>query len=492
VTKTFGLSKSRITAFLQCPKRLWLEVHRPELKEETEATQVAFAVGHQVGEAARAQYPKGILVGHDDNLSAAVEQTKMLLMGAARTPIFEATFQHQNTLARADLMLPWGRSWHLAEVKSTGGPKPYHLNDLAVQSWVAKESGVPVARATVRHIDMSFVYPGGGNYRGLFVDAALGAEMKDLVPKVPDWVNSARATLGGPEPRLDMGAHCDDPYACPFKGYCQKQAGPQPRYPVEILPGLKGKKLAREFRSEGLLDLRKVPSDRFDGELLARIHEATVSGKAYRDAAGARKAISAWKYPRAYLDFETIAFPVPIWQGTKPYQQVPFQWSCHIGNKDGAAERREFLDLSGQNPSRACAERLLADLSGCRTIVAYHAPFERAVIHSLADAFPDMRRALRALAGRVCDLLPMVRDHYYHRQMEGSFSLKAVLPALAPKLDYAALEHVQDGSDAQQAYLEVIHPLTANSRKAELEKALRQYCRLDSRAMIAIERALCQ
>jgi hypothetical protein len=492
VTKTFRLSKSKISAFLQCPKRLWLEVHRPELKEETEATQVAFAVGHQVGEVARAQYPKGILVGHDDNLNAAVGQTRMLLKNATRTPIFEATFEHQNTLVRADLMLPWGRSWHLAEVKSTGGPKPYHLNDLAVQSWVAKESGVPVARATVRHIDTSFVYPGGGNYRGLFVDASVRAEMKDLVPKVPGWVNSARATLEGPEPRRDMGAHCDDPYACPFKEYCQKQAGRQPKYPVEILPGQKGKKLAREFRSEGLLDLRKVPSDRFDSELLARIHEATVSGKPYRDAAGARKAISAWKYPRAYLDFETIQFAVPIWKGTKPYQQVPFQWSCHIRNKDGATEHRDFLDLSGQNPSRACAERLIADLRGCKTIVAYSAQFERAVIQRLADAFPDMRNALRALADRVCDILPIVRDHYYHRQMEGSFSIKAVLPALAPKLDYAVLEHVQDGNDAQQAYLEAVHPLTAMSRKAELEKALRQYCRLDSRAMIAIEGALCQ
>jgi len=103
-----------------------------------------------------------------------------------------------------------------------------------------------------------------------------------------------------------------------------------------------------------------------------------------------------------------------------------------------------------------------------------------------------MRNALRMLAARVCDLLPIVRDHYYHRKMEGSFSLKAVLPALAPKLDYAALEHVQDGGAAQRAYLEATHPLTGASRKAELENALRQYCRLDSQAMIAIEEALCR
>lgn len=491
MNKVFGLSKSRITAFLQCPKRLWLEVHRPELKEETEATQFAFAVGNQVGDVARAQYPKGVLVGHDDKLSAALEQTRRLMAGAARAPVFEATFQHQKVLVRADLMLPWGRSWHMAEVKSSGGVKPYHLNDLAVQSWVAKGAGIPVARATVRHVNTDFVYTGGENYRGLFVDAPVAADLKELVPQVSDWAGSARATLAGKEPQCDMGAQCDDPFECPFQAYCLKRAGPQPKYPVELLPGQAGKKLARQLRAEGILDLRKAPSDQFDGEQLARIHEVTVSGKPYRNASRARKAIGSWSYPRAYLDFETIGFAVPIWKGTRPWQQVPFQWSCHIERKGGAVEHREFLDLSGQDPSRACAEQLVKDLSGCKTIIAYSAKFEIGVIKRLAEAFPRLRHELNSLVPRVRDLLPVVRDNYYHPDMQGWYSIKAVLPTLVPEMDYSTVGEVQDGGGAQQAYAEAVHPSTRQDRKAEIEKALLGYCQLDSEGMIAVVRGLC-
>ena len=490
--KTIGLSKSKINAFLQCPKRLWLEVHKHKLLEVTEATKFAFAVGHHVGDLARAQYPKGILVGHDDKLSAALSQTKQLTMSWIQTPIFEATFQHRSVLIRADLLLPWGGAWHMAEVKSSVEPKPYHLNDLAVQSWVATKAGIAVARATVRHINSSFIYPGGGNYRGLFVDASVREELRELIPQVPTWVRSARTTLSGKEPKRDIGEHCDAPFACPFKTYCRKLAGPQPRYPVGLLPGPKGKRLARALSADGIWDLKKAPADRIDGEQLARIHEATVTGRAFRDAVGARKIIAGWKYPRAYLDFETIGFAVPIWKGMKPYQQVPFQWSCHIERKDGAVEHREFLDLSGQDPSRACAEQLVRDLSACKTIVAYHASTEVGVIKRLAERYPDLRHQLNGMAACVRDLLPVVKEHYYHRDMKGSYSIKDVLPTVAPGMDYGGLGEVQDGMAAQRAYAEAIRQSTAASRKSDVDNSLRNYCALDSDAMIVVARILCQ
>ncbi|MFM9969812.1 MAG: DUF2779 domain-containing protein [Burkholderiales bacterium] len=378
----------------------------------------------------------------------------------------------------------------MAEVKSSTSPKNYHLKDLAVQSWVAENAGISIARATVRHINSSFVYAGGGDYRGLFTDAAVQADMKELVPQVAIWVKQARTTLAGREPKRDMGSHCEDPFACPFKKYCQELSGPQPKYPVELLPGKLGKRIARELRAGGVSDLKKAPADRFDNEQLTRIRQVTVSGKTFRNAAGARKTIAKWKFPRAYLDFETIGFSVPIWKGTTPVMQIPFQWSCHIERRNGAVEHREFLDLSGKDPSRACAEQLVKDLGDCKTIVAYHASTEKGVINRLAEKFPDLRHRLNSIADCVQDLRPVVIENYYHRDMQGSYSIKDVAPTVDPAMDYSALGEVQDGMAAQRAYVEAIQPSTPESRKTDIAKSLRTYCALDSKVMLVVAREL--
>jgi hypothetical protein len=307
--------------------------------------------------------------------------------------------------------------------------------------------------------------------------------------QVPAWLAEAQAVASGPEPHAPMGEQCDRPFECPFKGYCTQLAGPQPEYPVELLPGRDGKALARRLRASGHEDLRAVPASLVPDGLLARIHEATRTGKAHLDA-GARRVIAAWGYPRYWLDFETIGFAVPIWAGTRPYQQIPFQWSCHVETGSGTLEHVQFLDLSGADPRRACAEALLDTLGERGAIVAYHAPFERRVIAELAACFPDLANRLLAVRDRVVDLEPIVKLYYYHPAMKGSFSIKAVLPAIAPQLDYATLGEVQDGDMAQAAYLEAIRVDTPPARKARLERDLLDYCRHDTLAMVEVARAL--
>ena len=484
--RQWPLTKSKIISFLQCPKWLWLEVHKPNEKDETEEMQARFLVGHHVGDIARTQYPKGVLIEHPDNFNAAIAATQAAM--SSRIPVFEAAFQHDNVRVRTDLILPKPRSWHTAEVKSAGEVKDHHLNDLAVQTSVLKNAGIRVSRSTIRHINKQFVYPGGGNYRGLLTDAEADREVKELLPEVRGWVAAARKTLSGREPGIEMGKHCNDPWACPFQGYCTKLAGTGPAYPVDLLP--RGRSLVEKLKSEGYDDLREVPADRMTTDLFRRIHAATKTGKPYVDREGAHRAMSSWKYPRAYLDFETIGFAVPIWEGTRPFQQIPFQWSCHIERPDGAVTHREFLDLSGNNPARACAEKLVKGLRGCRMIIAHHAGVERNIMRGLAATFPDLRAPLLRLAEVVVDLLPVVKEHYYHRDMLGSYSIKAILPALAPRFSYDNLDEVTDGLAAQRAYAEAIHPATPDSRKVELERKLRRYCALDSEGMIAVARRL--
>lgn len=485
------LSKSKVNAYHQCRKRLWLEIHRPDLREESPASQRAFAIGHTIGELAQREHPDGILIGPASprapiNWPQVFAETKQALSLEPRRPIFEATCRHDGVLVRADLLIPAPKGWHMAEVKSSTSVKDYHLNDVAVQTWVMRESGVDVSTVELRHVDNTFVYPGGNNYAGLLTAGDVQEQVEALQPEVPRWIADARAVVASNEPAVSMGDHCDKPFACPFAGYCSELAGPAPAFPVTLLPDKGGKALARRLLDEGFDDLREVPADRMPPGKLALVHRVTVAGNAHLDADAARKALSALPYPRFFFDFETIDFSVPIWAGTRPYEKLPFQWSCHVERSPGQFEHTEFLDLSGEIPLRACAEGLLRALETQGAVLAYNDSFERGVIKELAERFPDLHDALMAVHARFFDLMKTVRDCYYHPAMMGSWSIKKVLPTVAPDLDYAKLEEVQDGTGAQEAYVNAIDPNTPPERKEELRKRLLTYCGLDTWAMVVL------
>ena len=485
---SFRLSKSRLNSFRQCAKRLWLEVHKSTEKLETADMWGLFAVGHQVGEIAQRAYTDGLLIAPDNNLSRAlVETEKCLPMGK---PLFEATFERAGVLIRADLLLPQGKGWHMTEVKSSASAKDYHFTDLATQVWVAQGKGLDIARATVRHIDRNFTLLAEGDYNGLLTDTDADAQVAALLPAVPQAVADARATLQGTEPDVAMGEQCNRPFACPFQAYCSAGMPPAPTYPVSLLPGRDGMTLARSLVADGYEDLQRVPASRVNGAMLRRMHAATASGTAYLDAVGAAQAMQAWAWPRYFLDFETIGYTVPVWLGTRPFDQVPFQFSCHKLRQDGSTSHSGFLDLSGANPSRACAEALLDSIGPSGAVVAYNASFERGCIRALAGQFPELAPRLLDIEQRVVDLLPVVRQNYYHRDMRGSFSLKAVLPALVPGPGYEALDGVKDGMMAQAAYLEAVAPACDAPRREQLRRQLTDYCTLDSMAMIELARAL--
>jgi hypothetical protein len=307
---------------------------------------------------------------------------------------------------------------------------------------------------------------------------------------VPKWIRAARNTLNGDEPQIAMSNHCNEPWGCSYQGYCTRKSGRRAAFPVELLPNASGKRLAAELRDEGYSDLRRVPRHRMTTDLLNRVHAVTRTTEPYIDRVGARADIAGWKYPRAYLDFETVNFTVPIWAGTRPFQHIPFQFSCVIEKSDGSTARTDFLDLSGDNPARACAEKLLKALRGCQSVIAYSAKTERGVIQSLAARFPDLKHQLLALASRVVDLLPVVKTCYYHRDMLGSFSLKSVLPTIQPRLAYDLLDEVTEGTAAQRAYCEATERGTPAARRDDIRRKLLRYCGLDAVGMLEIVRHL--
>jgi len=476
------LSKSRILNGLQCAKRLYLQVHRPELAEVDAATEHRFKVGHEVGEVARSLQPGGKLMA-DDDLNAALAATEQELSIAGDKVLFEPAFAHGGVLIRADILSRRAGDAELREVKSSTSVKDYHQPDVAVQVWTLRGAGVPLSRSFVTHIDNAFVYPGDGQYAGLLRDTDVSAAVGPDVGKVPGWVEQFSRVLEGAVPAVEMGVHCSDPFECPFQGHCSAGA---PAYPVEILP--RGGKTLAALREAGHRDLKGVPEAMLKSANHVRVWRATVSGQA-DIVKGAGAELAALPYPRYYMDFETTQMAVPIWAGTRPYEQLPFQWSCHVEKADGSLEQRGFLDLSGQPPLRSFAESLIG-LMGTTGPVFSYSSFEQTVLAQCVVRFPDLAEGIGGIMNRIVDLRPLTERSYYHPQMMGSWSIKSVIPTIAPELDYAALGGVQEGGQAQVAYLEAIHPNTPPERRQAIERDLFAYCAHDTLAMVRLVRFL--
>ena len=475
------LSKSRLMAFRQCPKRLWLQSYRRDLAVVDPAAQARFDAGNRVGEIARELRPGGRLIGHVDDIGRALQETRELLAGAGDRLLFEAALWHGGVLVRADVLERRDGRCALVEVKSSTAVKPPHVEDVAIQSWVLQGAGLALEHTSLAHIDNTFVYPGDGDYGGLLVEVDLADEVRPLLDEVPRWVAEAQQVLAGDLPDIDIGAHCAQPCDCEFRAWCSRD---EPEYPVSILP--RGAALAAELRADGLRDLREVPEERLGNAQHVRIWRATRADAAAMDPSVA-PLLRELPYPRSYLDFETIQPAIPRWAGTRPYQRIPVQWSCHVQAEPGRLVALGELVAGGADPRRAFAESLLRAMPADGPAFAYNAGFERGVLVELAQALPDLAVPLQRLVDRLVDLLPITRTHYYHPAMRGSWSLKAVLPTIAPDLDYANLDGgVRSGGDVESVYGEILDPATDAARREDLVTALVAYCERDTLALVRL------
>lgn len=486
-----NLSKSKLLAWRQCPKRLWLEIHRKELLNFSAATKATQQTGRTVGDIARQVYdPAG--EGHFLDLTeitfAELLAQSETLSKNGRQPIFEAGFSANGALSLADVMLPVKqgrkRAWRMVEVKSSTSLKDYYRDDAAIQAYVTRAAGVSLVAISLAHIDKNWIYPGKGDYQGLLVEHDLTEEAFARGKEVESWIAAAQSVARKrKEPAIGTGEHCTAPYACGFAEYCSNQE-PQAEYPVHWLPRVQTKTL-KEHLAQCTGELCDVP-DELLNERQLRVKHCTLNDETWFDAQGAAADLAPHKLPGYFLDFETVQFAVPIWKGTRPYQQIPFQFSVHRLSRSGKLEHREFLDLSGKDPSKKFAEALIEACDQRGPVFVYNAAFETTRIKELADRFPKLKKPLLAINERIVDLLKVAEARYYHPSQQGSWSIKKVLPAIAPDLRYDALDGVQDGGMAMDAFKEAIAKECEEDRKAAIDLQLRMYCGLDTMAMVRL------
>ena len=366
-----------------------------------------FAAGNQVGEVAKQVFGSGdgVEIPYSIGLNEALGQTAELVSNGHSAPIYEATFQHDRVLVRADVLLPVeDGGWRAIEVKAAASVKPHHELDCAIQYWVLRNAGLDLKTISLAHVDTAFVYKGGADYLGLLVEKDLTARARQLQDEVVELISAARTAIAGAVPEMPVGGHCYSPYQCAFMSHCWPA---QAEYPVMGLGGNKAE--LADWVNAGCRDIRDVDAASLTSETRLRIHAATHKGEA-EVSVDAQQVFDQLGYPRYYLDFETIGPAVPFWTGMRPYQSVPVQWSCHVdcGATEGGDEdirHHEFLDLSGDPPMRALAERLVECLGSSGPVFMY-TNYEKRVINSLVEMFPDLAAPLAGIVERLVDLHP--------------------------------------------------------------------------------------
>jgi hypothetical protein len=486
MTSTYRLSKSKIMSGLQCHKRLWLEMHKRELAQVSPESEHIFRMGHLFGDRARELMGQGELIGHERDIAKALDETPVALARASAngTVVYEAAFFYKDVVSRADGFAPYLDGWHMIEVKAATSDKAYFYLDCAVQAWVAEGAGYPVRRVTLAYVNNQFAYDGEENYVGLLREMNVTAKVSQLKVSVDGIVGQLQAMLAQDEPDIRTGKHCSSPYDCPFIAYCGSREPPPPEYPVEIFHRF----TARKLREAGYTDALDVPETALGSARDLRILRASRAGVPYI-ASSAQQFLRTRPYPRYFLDFETTTSSVPLWAGTRPYQQIPFQWSCHVEAAPGILTHHEFLDLSGELSVREFVRSLVQTVGTEGPVIVYSA-FERTRLSELCELVPEFKNELQAIMRRLLDLLQVVYSGYYHPAMKGSFSIKKVAPTLCPELEYTTLDGVADGGAAQRAWWAAVDANASSSERLELRRRLLEYCKRDTLAMVAVYRGL--
>lgn len=481
------LTKSRFLSGLQCHKRLWFEVHQP-LADSAEPG-IPILQGRAFDESVQRLQP-GMVISRKRGMPAAIVETKRILAQGSRaaTVLYQAAFRAGDLAIVADVLRRRGAEFDLVEVKSTTEVKDAHMPDAAFQALVLQRAKIPIGRVSIGHVNNQFVLQRIGDYEDLLVEADISDSVRGYLPEAAAKALEFQEVMASDAmPNIVVGPHCLSPYPCPYLPRCT--AGQEmSEYPVDVLP--RGGSTVADLLADGYRDLREVPEPRLTTEMHRRVFEATRSGLAFFDFA-ATAALRQCALPYSYLDFETMSYSVPEIIGTRPYEQLPFQWSVHVETAPGDVRHAEYLAIESIGDFETLAGQLVAALPAEGAIFAYNSSFEERVLIRLAELVPTQAVALRAFAERLVDLLPITRAAYYHRDMRGSWSIKNVMPTIDASLGYGHLGEVQEGDGAQRAFLELRGADVAPERAQTLKSALLRYCQHDTWVMVILRRYLC-
>ncbi len=488
MSRSPNISKSKFLQGLQCPKLIWSSYNAKHLFPEVDdALQAVFDQGHDVGSFAKKMFPDGVEIDTDPtDFEGAIELTRKHI--PSRRPIFEATLSANGGYARADILNPVGEGeWDLIEVKSTTSLKDVHIPDLAFQSWVFTKAGIKIRRCFLCHINNKFVRHGEVDPKEFFTLRDVTAQVSAYSGEIEEHLSDMGKTIRAANcPDIQIGKQCDSPYTCALHDHCWSFLPAQNI--TELYDDKKGRRW--DLLKRGVLKIAEIPTDYplSPKQLIQR--KMAQSSIPHVERTKIQTFLKNLEYPLHFLDFETFQTAIPIFDGTKPYEQIPFQFSLHIVHKAGTKpEHREFLADGRNDPRAGFMRQLKSSIEPSGSIVAFNAPFEKSRMKECAELLPEYKSWVSEVNQRVVDLLnPFKAFSFYHPDQCGSASMKLVLPALTGK-DYSKLE-IQEGGAASREFVRVTFGDVTESERKRVRKALELYCGQDTEGMVWILDAL--
>ena len=479
------LSKSSYIKGLQCEKHLYLyKYHYNEMDELSETQKAIFKRGTNVGELAQRLFPGGKVAAEGDppDYEKAIHKTEEFIKTGSKI-IYEAAFLFDEVLSIADIVVIENDGMKVYEVKSSTSISETYRNDAALQYYVISNPGFRIKDFSIIYINNQYVRQGELSLDKLFITESVLEQILPLQKSVKENVNRFKKMLLKKKmPEIDIGEHCYNPYTCGFYNYCRKHI------PEDSIFDFSGMHLSKKYElySNGIIRMEDVP-DNYPLNKNNKLQlDVFKTNKTIIDRNAIKEFLTDLNYPLFFMDFETFQPAVPLFDNSKPYQQVPFQYSVFVKkNKKSQSEHFEFLAEPGIDPRKRFIESLLKVTKQKGDVIVYNKTFEITRLNEIARDFPEYSDEIEKLVSRIKDLMvPFQKKYYYAPEMSGSYSIKAVLPALVPDLSYDNLE-INEGGLASIAY-ESLQTETDLMMIAEIKQQLLEYCKLDTFGMIKI------
>ena len=479
--RNISLSKSLYMRGLQCHKSLYLHKHRPELRSAPAPELLAlWKSGTEVGTFAHQLFPGGVEIPFEGlPMDEQLSRTRQEIHRGTKI-LYEATFSHDNVFVKVDILCRSPEGFDLYEVKSATDVKEHNWDDVAIQYYVLAGCGVPVHRVFLVHINRAYVRKGKISPHELFAICDVTDVVRGKQDAIPEELATLWTMLGGKEPDIDIGPHCSDPHECDFIAHCWRHI------PEHSIFTLRGRGIDKwDLYRRGVLELSDVPlaslnaAQRMQVEYFLRQDDHAIPEKI-------REFLEGLWHPICFLDFETFRSAIPLFDGTRPYQQVPFLYSLHRRDAEGAPlQHFGFLARPGADHRKELAEKLLGEIPDGACVLVYNLAFEKGVLKDLAEFLPQHRKRLNAVIDGLVDLMdPFRRREVYHWKMAGSYSLKSVLPVLVPDMSYERLA-IRDGEMASEAYF-TMGDIGDAEELRKLRDALLEYCRQDTLGLVRL------
>lgn len=483
------LSKSKYCKLVQCPKILWMNKYKSNVAVPT-AREAVLANGTAVGELARNLFGDYTNIEFNTDLNIMVEDTKKMLKSKPNI-ITEASFNYDNNFCSVDILKNNLDGVEIYEVKSSTDVHDIYLDDASYQYFVLSNLGLNVKKVCIVYINKQYVRDKELEIEKLFniQDITDIAKLKqDEIKKTIEMANKYMDEYNGDnEPNTDIGMHCFNPYKCEFWEYCTRNL-PKPNV-FDIGGGMHTSKKFEKYY-EGKISFRDLQNENLNSKFLEQIDFELNNLKPKIEKEAIKGLMDSLKYPLYFIDYETYQLAIPEVEGTKPYQQLPFQYSLHIIKEKGASiQHKEFLaEIDDQNYIRHFAESMIKDMPENGSVIIYNKAFEPVRNNEIARMYPDLKDELERINSNIIDFMESFKQRkYYTKEMHGSASIKAVLPALYPndpELDYHNLPVVHNGGEASEAFLSLRN--MSKEEQKEIRHGLLVYCELDTYAMVKI------